>query len=144
MEDPNERRVVREEIVQTAEGAEATVVENRVRVMPTPAEQQLGSLIRAKQILWFVVGLVMALIAVRFVLLAMGANPSNAFASFIYGLSGLFVRPFIGLFGREPALRGSYFEYAALVAIAIYLLLGWIISRVLELTMGPKTLPYNR
>src|SRR4051812_27335815 len=96
MQDPNERRVVREEVVQTPDGADATVVENRVRVMPTPAEQQVASLFRAKQILWFVIGLIIALIALRFVLLALGANPANGFATFIYGLSHLFVAPFLG------------------------------------------------
>jgi len=141
MQDPNERRVIREEVVQTPDGADATVVENRVRVMPTPAEQQVASLFRAKQILWFVIGLIIALIGLRFVLLALGANPANGFATFIYGLSHLFVAPFLGIFGAEPATEGSYFEFASLIAIAVYLLLGWVISRVLELVMAPKVPP---
>ena len=91
MQDPNERRIIREEVIQTPEGAEAAVVENRVRVMPTPAEQQLASLDRAKRILWFVVSLIVALIVLRFVLLALGANAENGFATFVYGLSNLFV-----------------------------------------------------
>lgn len=141
MQDPNERRIINEEVVQTPEGANATVVENRVRVMPTPAEQQFASLHRAKQIVWFIVSLIVALIALRFVLLAMGANPANGFATFVYGLSRLFVGPFVGLFGAEPQAGGSYFEFASLVAIAIYLLLGWIVNRILELVMAPKTPP---
>jgi hypothetical protein len=141
MQDPNERRVIREEVIQTPTGAEATVVENRTRVMPTPGEQQVASLFRAKQIVWFVIGLIIALIALRFVLLALGANPDNGFARFTYGLSRLFVLPFIGIFGSEPSIEGSYFEFASLIAIAVYLLLGWIINRVLELVMAPKIPP---
>ncbi len=142
MQDPNERRIIQEEVIQTPAGAEAAVVENRVRVMPTPAEQQLARLYRTKQIVWFIVGLIVALIAFRFVLLALGARQESGFASFIYGLSGIFVAPFVGIFGAEPAAAGSYYETASLVAIAAYLLLGWIINRVLELVMTPRsTLP---
>ncbi len=141
MQDPNERRVIQEEIVQTPTGAEAAVVENRVRVMPTPAEQQFARLDRAKQIVWFIVGVIIALIALRFVLLALGADPNNGFASFIYGLSGIFVAPFEGIFGAEPQTAGSYFETASLIAIAVYLLVGWIINRVLTLVMAPRTPP---
>ena len=141
VQDPNERRIIQEEIVQTPEGADAAVVENRVRVMPTPAERQLASLYRAKQILWFIISLIVAIIALRFVLLALGANPNAGFASFIYGLSRIFVGPFFGLFGPDRTPEGNYFEYSSLIAIAVYLLLGWLISRILELVMAPRTPP---
>ena len=141
MQDPNERRIIQEEVIQTPSGAEASVVENRVRVMPTPAEQQLASLYRAKRIVWFVISLIIALIVLRFVLLALGANPENGFATFVYGLSNLFVAPFLGLFGPEPVVGDSYFEYASLIGVAVYLILGWIIGKILELTMTPKVPP---
>jgi hypothetical protein len=141
MQDPNERRIIQEEVIQTPAGAEAAVVENRVRVMPTPAEQQLASLYRAKRIVWFVISLIIALIVLRFVLLALGANPENGFATFVYGLSHLFVAPFLGLFGPEPVVGNSYFEYASLIGVAVYLILGWIIGKILELTMTPKVPP---
>ncbi len=141
MQDPNERRVIQEEVVRTPTGADASVVENRVQVVPSPADQRLASLERAKQIVWFIVGLIIAVIALRFVLLVLGANPANGFASFIYGLSGIFVAPFQGIFGSEPAYGRSYFETASLIAMAVYLLAGWIINRVLELVMAPKTPP---
>ncbi len=141
MQDPNERRIIQEEVVQTPQGAHASVVEDRVRVMPTPAEQQLASLYRAKRIVWFVVSVIIAVIALRFVLLALAANQENAFASFVYGLSGIFVAPFLGLFGAEPTFGTSYYESASLVAIAVYLMLGWLISKLLELILAPKLPP---
>ncbi len=141
MQDPNERRIIQEEVVQTPQGADASVVENRVRVMPTPAEQQLASLYRAKRIVWFVVSIIIAAVALRFVLLALGANQENAFANFVYGLSGIFVAPFLGLFGAEPTFGTSYYESASLVAIATYLILGWLIGKLLELIMAPKLPP---
>ena len=141
MQDPNERRIIQEDVVQTPTGADAAVVENRTRVVPSPAEQQLASLYRIKQVVWFIVGLIVALIALRFVLLALGAVETNGFANFIYSLSRIFVAPFIGIFGPEPAAGESYFELASLIAIPVYLLVGWIISRVLELVMAPRTPP---
>lgn len=141
MQDPNERRIIQEEVVQTPTGVDATVVDTRTRVAPSPAERQLASVERAKRGVWFVIAVIVALIGLRFVLLALGANPTNGFANFIYGLSGIFVAPFRGLFGREPAAGGSYFETASLVAMAVYLLLGWLINRGLDIFMAPRTPP---
>ena len=141
MQDPNERRVIQEERVQTPTGADAAVVENRVQVVPSPAEQRLATLDRSKQIVWFIIGLIIAVIALRFVLLALGANQGNGFVNFIYGLGGIFVAPFLGIFGGEPTYGRSYFETASLIAMAVYLLLGWIINRVLELVLAPPTPP---
>lgn len=141
MQDPNERRIIREEVVQTPDGADARVVENRVSIPPTVAEQQFASLDRIRQIIWFIAGLIIALIALRFVLLALGANPDNGFARFIYGFSGLFVAPFIGIFGPEPAAGTNYFEMASIIAIAVWVLVAWVINRIVALVMTPKTPP---
>ena len=141
MQDPNERRVIQEERIQTPTGADASVVENRVQVVPSPAEQRLATLYRAKQIVWFIIGLIIAVIALRFVLLALGANQGNGFVNFIYGLGGIFVAPFKGIFGSEPTYGQSYFETAGLIAMAVYLLVGWIINRVLELVLAPPAPP---
>ena len=141
MQDPNERRIVQEEVVQTPTGTDAARVENRVQVMPTPAEQQVGSLIRAKQIVWLIVGLICVLLALRVLLLAMGANEQAGFASVIYSLSGIFVAPFLGIFGAEPQSGTSYFELASVLAIVVYLLVGWIINRVLEVLLAPRVPP---
>lgn len=143
MQDPNERRVIQEERVQTPTGVDAAVVENRVQVVPTPAEQKLATLERAKQIVWFIIGLIIAVLALRFVLLALGANPASGFANFIYGLSDIFVRPFWGIFGNEtqPQPGVGIFEMASLIAMAVYLLVGWIINRLLEIVLAPPTPP---
>ncbi len=136
-QDPNERRVVQEEIVQTPYGTNASVVEHRTHIDPTPAERQLGSLYRAKQIVWFITGVIVSLIALRFVLLALGANVTSGFGALIVGLTQLFVAPFLPLFGEQQA----QVEFGALIGIAVYLLLGWGISKLLEIVMTPRTPP---
>ena len=137
MQDPNERRVVQEEIVRTPQGAQASVVEHRTHVDPTPAELQIGTLYRAKQIVWFIVGLIVALIALRFVLLALGANVDTGFGGLIVGVTQPFVAPFLPLFGEQQARV----EFGDLIGIAVYLLIGWGISKLLEITLAPRTPP---
>lgn len=136
-QDPYERRVIQEEIVQTPQGADATVIEQRTHIDPTPAERQLGTLYRAKQIVWFIVGLIVALIALRFVLLILGANVDAGFGSLILTLTQPFVAPFLPLFGEQQ----SRTEFGDLIAIAVYLLVGWGISKILEITLAPRTPP---
>ncbi len=136
-QDPYERRIVQEEIVETPYGADSSVVERRTHVDPTPAERQLGTLFRAKQIVWLIVGLIVALIALRFVLLALGANVSAGFGALVVGVTQPFVAPFLPLFGEQNA----QVEFGALIGIAVYLLLGWGISKLLEIMLAPQTPP---
>jgi len=135
--DPNERRIVQEEIVQTPQGADARVVEQRVHIDATPAERQIAKLIRAKQIVWFVVGLIIALVLLRFVLLILGANMETGFGGFMLTITQPLVAPFLPLFGEQQ----SRYEFADLIAVAVFLLIGWGISKLLEITMMPRTPP---
>ncbi len=112
-------------------------MEQRTHVDPTPTERQLGTLYRAKQIVWLIIGLIVALIGLRFVLLALGANMDTGFGALILGITQPFVAPFLPLFGEQQAR----IEFGALIAIAVYLLIGWGISRLLEIMLTPRTPP---
>ena len=135
--DPYERRIVQEEVVQTPRGADASVVEQRVRIDPSPAERQLGSLYRAQYIVWFLIDLLAALIALRFVLLLLGADTSTGFGKLILSITQPFVAPFLPLF----AAQGGRFEFGNLVAIVVYLLVGWGVNKLLTITLAPRTPP---
>ena len=69
-------------------------------------------------------------LGIRFVLQLIGANPASGFATFIYGITGVFVAPFAGLIGT-PASGGMTFEVTTLIAMAVYALLFWVIVRVI-------------
>lgn len=135
--DQYERRIVQEEVVQTPHGANASVVEQRVRVDPSPAERQLGSLRRTRYIVWFLVDLLVSLIALRFVLLLLGADTSTGFGNLILSITQPFVAPFLPLF----AAQGGRFELGDLVAIVVYLLAGWAINKLLTIVLAPRTPP---
>ncbi len=74
-------------------------------------------------------GILISLLLLRVVLSLIGANEANAFASFIYGLTDLFVAPFRGLLQTGEFQAGvSRFEFETLVAALVYTLLGWGIT----------------
>lgn len=85
------------------------------------------------RVIWLIAGIISAILALRFVLALLGANPDNAFASFIYGLSRPFVAPFFGLFSYDSTYTGvGRFELFTLVAIVVYLLLAWLVSKIIN------------
>lgn len=88
----------------------------------------------ADRIIWLVAGIIIILLAFRFVLSLLGANEGNAFANFIYSLSYPFVMPFFGLFSYDATITdASRFELYTLIAIGVYAVLAWIISRIVNL-----------
>jgi hypothetical protein len=105
-----------------------------------PAAERAAAVDWVNRLVWFVVGVMAALIAIRFVLLLAGANESAGFAQLIYGLTDWMVAPFFGLFGSQITYPGSAgtgrFEPEALVAILVYVLVGWGITKLAELMLG--------
>lgn len=86
------------------------------------------------RIVWLIAGIIILILAFRFVLSLLGANRDNGFAEFIYGLSYPFVAPFFTLFSYDDTItRTSTFELYTLIAIGVYAVLAWVISRVLTL-----------
>jgi uncharacterized protein YggT (Ycf19 family) len=86
-----------------------------------------------------VIGVVAILIAIRIVLKLLAANTESGFTQFIYNVTGPFVAPFLGIFGTPAAENGAVFEISSILAIAIYLLVGWLIIRLLQLVLDRPT-----
>ena len=90
---------------------------------------------RIVQAIYLVFGIVEALLAIRLVLKALGANPDAGFAQFVYGLTAPLVAPFVGLFGT-PQAGGSVLEIHSIVALVVYALLAWLIAKLAWLLWG--------
>lgn len=129
-------RVIQEDVVATPDETTVSSVEHSTTVVPSGREQRLATLRRIKQIIYFIASAFAVVILLRFVLLALGANPDNTFANLVYGLSGILVAPFNSLFG-DPTFGKSVFEISSLVAIAVYYLIAWGISRIFTLSYAP-------
>lgn len=94
---------------------------------------QTSGIVIVQRVIWFFVGVITVLLALRFVLLLLAANRDAGFVDFIYTLSGLFVAPFIGIFG-EPTYGQSVLEVSSLLAIVVYALVGWGLVKLVTLT----------
>lgn len=80
-----------------------------------------------------VVGIITILIALRVVLKLLAANTESGFTQFIYGVTGPLVRPFMNILGTPGANNGAVFEISSILAIAIYLLVGWLLTKLVQL-----------
>jgi hypothetical protein len=141
MTDENERRVVQERVVQTPQGAATTVVDDRTSVIASPAELATGNLHRAQQVVWLLFAILAGSIAIRSLLIALGANMTLGFGMLVYAVTQPFDLPFLLLFGEQAKATGRTpsLELGSLVAIPVYLLLALVITKVLQLTMAPRT-----
>jgi len=84
---------------------------------------------KATQLIWLLLGILEMVLALRFIFKLIGVNAANAFASFIYGLTNLFVAPFASLTGA-PSAGGMVFEFSTLIAMVVYALVAWAVERL--------------
>lgn len=92
---------------------------------------RIRPLYRSTQIVWYLVGLVEAFLFMRFLLKLLAANPAAGFSKFIYGVSWFLASPFLYVFRVSTPAEGSIFEWSTLLAMLVYLLIGWLIVKAL-------------
>jgi uncharacterized membrane protein len=102
-------------------------------VQDVAAERRLR-FFQVNRILWSLLAFLEILLAFRFVLRMIGANPDSGFAVFMYGITGVFVAPFNGLIGT-PSSGGSALEITTLIAMIVYALIFWGIAYVIRMVM---------
>jgi hypothetical protein len=110
-------------------------VDRHESVAYDPYENNRLTALRVNMMVYWIFGLIEGLIAIRFVLKALGAEPTAGFAQFIYGITAPLVAPFVGLFGN-PGSSGSVLELNSLIAMVVYALVGWLISRLAWILVG--------
>ncbi len=87
-------------------------------------------LYRGTQIVWYILGLLEAVLAFRFLLKLFGANPAAGFTGFIYGISQPFAAPFLNVF-KITRVEGSIFEWTTVLAMLVYWLIAMGIAKLL-------------
>lgn len=117
------------EIRETSDNVDNTNTTRTVRA----TDRADGPLVFHK-VVWYIAGIIIALLALRVIFLLLAANQGSPFVDLIYGLSGIFAAPFFGIFGYTPAYGQSVLEISSLVAIAIYALIAWGIAKLATLT----------
>ncbi len=89
------------------------------------------------RVIWYIGGVISIVLAFRFVLALLRANPGNPFAHSVYTVSSPLASPFFTLFTYAPHYGASPVEISTLVAIAVYLLAAWGLVKLVTITRTP-------
>jgi len=87
-------------------------------------------LYRGTQAVWYILGLIEAFLAFRFILKLFGANPGAGFTNFIYTITAPFAAPFLNVFSISR-VEGSIVEWTTLLAMLVYWLVAFAIIKLL-------------
>lgn len=125
--------IVQESVTTQNEGPKAAVTTETKRIA---TGSQTG-----EYLIYFLFGALEILLAFRLVLKLMGASMASSFVKLIYGLTGIFILPFEGIFRRgfTPGLETtSVLEPSTLVAIIVYAVLAWGIVKLVRIISGER------
>jgi uncharacterized protein YggT (Ycf19 family) len=95
-------------------------------------------LYRGTQVVWYILALLEALLAFRFVLKLLGANPNAGFTSFIYNVTYPFAAPFLSVF-RITKVEGTIFEWTTILAMIVYWLIAAAIIKIFVMSRSVST-----
>ncbi|MCC2631512.1 MAG: rane protein of unknown function [Patescibacteria group bacterium] len=91
---------------------------------------------KTNAVVWYIVGVILVLLALRLLFLLLGAG-NTGFTALIYTITAPLVAPFRGIFA-SPGVDTGYFDTAALLAMVIYPLIGWGISSLMDVSRRGK------
>lgn len=121
---------------QVTEVRESNTVQDgaNVRRQSVATSQSVSNGVVARRVIYYIAGFIIALLALRLVLLLLAANQGAPFVDFVYALSGVFAWPFYGIFSYQPSYGQSTFEISSVVAIIVYALIAMGLAKLLTLT----------
>lgn len=114
------------------------VGDTNIRRQTVESSKTVSSRVVLQRIVYYLAGVIIALLVFRIVLLLLAANQGSPFVDFIYGLSGFFAWPFYGIFSYQPVYGQSTFEISSVVAVLVYALVAVGIAKLLSLTSSDE------
>ncbi len=105
-------------------------------IMATQVQPSATKSQTSEYLIYYILGTIEVLLTFRLVLKLMGAGISSGFVSFIYGLTGLFILPFEGIFQRSVSQgieTTAVLEPATIVAMVVYALLAWGVVKLVRI-----------
>ncbi len=91
--------------------------------------------------IYFFFGVLEVLLVFRLILKLMGANSFSTFVGLVYGITGIFILPFEGIFHRatSPGLETTaVLEPSTVVAIIVYAVLAVGIVKLVRILSGKQ------
>lgn len=110
--------------------------DNASLVADAPVKREATGFQTVEYLVYFLFGALEILLAFRFVFKLTGASVSSSFVGFIYGLTGIFISPFEGIFRRgftQGVETTAVLEPSTLVAIIVYAVLAWGIVKLIRI-----------
>ena len=88
----------------------------------------------AERVIYLVGGILLVVLALRFLLMLLGANSGAGFADFIYSISHPFAAPFFNLFSYDEQFGRSRFEFGTLIAMLVYAAIMVGLAKLVSIT----------
>ncbi|OJX44007.1 MAG: hypothetical protein BGO78_02905 [Chloroflexi bacterium 44-23] len=85
---------------------------------------------KVTQLIWWLFGILEALLGLRILLKLMAANPGSPVANLVYKVTDLFLWPFAGL-TIVPEAQGIILEIPTIIAFFVYALIAWALVRLI-------------
>ncbi len=95
-------------------------------------------LYRGTQIVWYILGVIEVILALRLVLKLLGANSAAGFTSFVYTISKPLAGPFLNVFGNTK-VSGSVFEWTTVLAMLVFWLVAFGIVKLFIMSKSVST-----
>lgn len=114
---------------------------NNTPVTSTSSSRDATSSQTIEYLVYFLFGVLEILLAFRLILKLTGASLASSFVSFIYGLTGIFILPFEGIFRRwfnQGLETTSVLEPSTIVAIVVYAVLAWGVVKLIRIFSGEQ------
>lgn len=107
-----------------------------------PGRASRVAFFKLTNLIWLLFGILEAALGLRILFKLLAVNPANPFAAFLYNVTDLFLFPFAGLV-ESPTFDGMVLEVYSFIAMIIYLIIAWVIDRLVFILFyrprGPRT-----
>jgi hypothetical protein len=94
---------------------------------------------RVSQAVWLIVAVVDIILALDFIFWAAAANPKAGFAHYVHRIGEKLSVPFDGIFNTTVTSGKSVFRWADVLAVVIYSILAWVVTKAISIAYTPKT-----
>ncbi len=119
---------------ETGSNPRGAAVQQETREVRT--ERSSDSKTTAQNVVWFILGLIEVLLALRFLFKLLGANSASGFVNAVYTVTNVLTAPFDNIFNVANSVGGqakSVFEPSIIVAAIVYAAIAYGIVKLLNI-----------
>ncbi|MFP3853911.1 MAG: YggT family protein [Anaerolineales bacterium] len=92
--------------------------------------------IQLSRLIWWIFGVIEALLGFRILLKLLAANPEAAFVRWIYQASGWLLQPFEGV-AAVPNMGPGTLDLPSIIGLLVYIVASWLIIQLLAVLFPP-------